>query len=151
MIALRTPPQFDDFQTNYDCGTSPIDDTQMMQGQLKGATLAEQCFDGVQAAFRSVLQTLPTAVQRPFSGVYSSTCSDHCTSGGADMWTILVGGRSLASMLSDWWHGLSSAPSSLAPSVELSSCIGYSCMALCVPEERKFPSYGFGASEAVAR
>jgi hypothetical protein len=32
----------------------------------------------------------------------------------------------------------------------MSNCIGYQCMAQCLPEEQKFPQ-GFGATESIAR
>ena len=138
--------QFDDFQTNYDCNANPVIDTQLMQNKFNLNAYAEQktidCFNNFQLAMRNVLQQLPTASQ-PNSAIFSSTCSAHCTSGGADFWSITVGGESMASLMASWWYGHNT------PQV-YSQCIGYQCMDTCVPEEQKFPQ-GFGATENIAR
>jgi hypothetical protein len=109
-----------------------------------GQTLA--CFNNFQQQMLSVLAGLPTAAQASGSSLFSSTCSAHCTTGGADFWTITVNNDgvnvSMASMVADWWFANNE------PKV-LSTCNGYPCMAYCVPEERKFPQ-GFGATEGVA-
>ena len=137
--------QFDDFQTNYDCNTSPIIDTQLMQNAFDVNVYATQkteaCFNNVQLAIRSVLLTLPT-VNQTGSAIFSSTCSAHCTSSGADFWSITVNGDSMATQMASWWFGHNT------PNV-LSDCMGYQCMDVCVPEEEKFPQ-GFGATENVA-
>jgi hypothetical protein len=138
--------QFDDFQTNYDCNTSPVIDTQLMQNKytvnLFATAKTETCFNNFQLAMRGVLQNLPTSNQTN-SGIFSSTCSAHCTSGGADYWSISVNGDSMASLMADWWFG-HNTPSTM------SDCMGYECMAMCLPEEQKFPQ-GFGATESIAR
>ena len=138
--------QFDDFQTNYDCNTSPLIDTQLMQNtftvNLYATQKTELCFNNFQNAMRAELQNLPTATQTS-SALFSSTCSAHCTTGGADYWSIQVNGVSMASQMADWWFGHNT------PKV-MSTCIGYQCMATCLPEEQKFPQ-GFGATESIAR
>ena len=136
--------QFDDFQTNYDCSASPIIDTQIMQGNFDAPynQLTTQCFNNLQLTIRSVLQNLPTATQTG-SGIFSSTCSSHCTTTGADYWTITVGDATLSSLVAAWWFGHDTPRT-------ISACQGTPCMADCIPEEQRFPQ-GFGATENVAR
>jgi len=98
--------------------------------------------DNFQNAMRAELQNIPTATQTN-SALFSSTCSAHCTTGGADYWSITVGNQSMATLMADWWFGHNT------PKV-MSDCIGYQCMAQCLPEEQKFPQ-GFGATESIAR
>ena len=102
----------------------------------------EQCFNNFQTAMRAELGTLPTPSQTN-SALFSSTCSAHCTTGGADYWSITVQGTSMAQLMADWWFG-HNTPKIVSP------CIGYQCMAQCLPQEQKFPQ-GFGATESVAR
>ena len=140
--------QFDDFQTNFYCETSPIDDTLMMQGgfDTSNAAQTEGCFNNFQQAMVTVLDTLPTQSQSAGSSLFSSTCSSHCVTDGAEFWSITVQSNgknaSMASMMADWWFG-NNEPRVISP------CVGWQCMAVCVPEERKFPQ-GFGATETVA-
>lgn len=93
----------------------------------------------------AVLDTLPTASQAA-SSLFSSTCLSHCVTDGAEFWSITVQkngvNTSMASMMADWWFGNN------VPRV-ISTCVGWECMAQCVPMERKFPQ-GFGATETVA-
>jgi hypothetical protein len=139
-------PRLADFQTNFDCNTSPIEDTQLMQNTFDVNAFATQkvetCFNGFQLYVRSVLQNLPTPAQTG-SALFSSTCSAHCTTSGADYWSITVDGESMASLMASWWFGHNTP-------VTVSDCMGYQCMAECVPEEQKFPQ-GFGATESIAR
>ena len=44
-----------------------------------------------------------------------------------------MNGQSLASLVAAWWFG-NDTPSTV------SDCMGYECMALCLPEEQKFPA-----------
>jgi hypothetical protein len=148
MPFLQTPyflaqSQFDDFQTNIDCNASPVDDTLLEQGgTVPGLQQTIECFASVQQDIRTVLQSLPTPEQGS-SGVFSSVCSAHCTTGGADYWTVTVNGASLSSLVAAWWYGNDT------PYV-VSSCTGaVECMDSCVPELQKFPQ-GFGATENVS-
>jgi len=115
----------------------------IQNGTFPGEQHLEQCFDNLQLTIRAVLQTLPTTAQLasgPF-GVFSTTCSAHCTTGGADFWAIDVNGVSFASEVTAWWFGGHSPKT-------VSDCIGYECMDACVPEEEDFPQ-GFGATDAL--
>ena len=131
---------------SFDCNTSPLVDTQLMQNtftvNLYATQKTEECFSNFQLAMRAELQNLPTATQTN-SALFSSTCSAHCTTGGADYWSIMVNNVSMAMLMADWWFGHNT------PRVE-SNCMGYQCMAQCLPEEQKFPQ-GFGATESIAR
>ena len=113
-----------------------------MQGSpFFGEQKTEQCFNNVQQAIAAVIDTLPTPSQAG-SAIFSSTCSSHCTTSGADFWTISVNGESMAQQFASWWFGHNAGN-------VVSECRGYQCMAECVPMESKFPQ-GFGATENIA-
>lgn len=120
----------------------------MMQGgfDTSNAAQTEGCFNNFQQAMVAVLDTLPTQSQAAGSSLFSSTCSSHCVTDGAEFWSIVVLQNgvnvSMASMMAEWWFG-NNEPRVISP------CTGYQCMAICVPEQRKFPQ-GFGATETVA-
>jgi Pectinacetylesterase len=134
---------FDDFQTNYDCDASPIQDTQIMQNApFINSRKTIICFNNFQTAMNQVLVTLPTMAQTT-SAVFSSACSLHCTSTGADYWSITVNGQTFSTLMAAWWFGHDTPRT-------ISTCQGTPCMAKCIPEEQRFPQ-GFGATENIAR
>lgn len=63
--------QFDSFQTNFYCNTSPIEDTQMMQNGFDSSTATnagqtEACFNNFQQARSFCAQLRAAAADLPF-------------------------------------------------------------------------------------
>lgn len=142
MPFLKTPyflsqSMFDDFQVDYNCGSTTQTD---MQGKVNTVVTTDEtaCVDSFQDAMRATLAQLPAPSQTA-AGIFSSTCSLHCTTNGPDWWTIQVGNQSLASLMTAWYFA-SDTPTVVSP------CSGVDCMQQCLAEEQQFPSGDFDAT-----
>lgn len=143
-MPFETTPYFqnqenlDDFQVDYNCGSTSATDAAGETLTTVTATEAP-CVDAFQAKMLGVTAALPTARQTG-SALFSSSCSLHCISTGPDWWTITVDGHSMASSMAAWYFGTS------PPLKVVSSCVGYACADACLPYEEANPPGDFGAS-----